>query len=331
MPVLQFRSAGPMTLNNYTTDELTHLRSVTSNEGTKVKYITFNREVGEEGTPHLQVFAQSNTKLSVKAWHDQLGPRMANIVPTVNQERAIKYCQGFTYDAETNSYTAKPGSTAFEEYGKRPQPGQRTDLEAVTSELRKRTLREIIEDGEHDRTIIPYMASFEKIDEIHKHRRLFNAAKIEHNEYMSTRTRSQWELDLEAILDAPTDKRVIHWYVDTIGETGKTVNAKSMYFNRSAFYTTGGKSSDIFYAYQGEPIVVFNLVASQSADYQTHLYKVLEEFKDGIVSSGKYRSCTKAFPIPHVIVFSNEYPDESRMKKSRIHVHNITPGFAYVP
>jgi len=39
----KFRSAGPMTLNNYTPAELDHLRIVTTFDDTKIKYVTFNR------------------------------------------------------------------------------------------------------------------------------------------------------------------------------------------------------------------------------------------------------------------------------------------------
>ena len=68
MPVPQFRSAGPMTLNNYTSDELMHLRACVAKADSKIKYITWNEEVGENQTPHLQIYAQAFKCLSVKAW-----------------------------------------------------------------------------------------------------------------------------------------------------------------------------------------------------------------------------------------------------------------------
>ncbi len=58
------------------------------------------------------------------------------------------------------------------------------------------------------------------------------------------------------------DSRAIHWFYDPQGDTGKTVNAKDLYYNHSAFYCTGGKAADIAHAYNYEPIVVFNLVVS---------------------------------------------------------------------
>lgn len=327
MPVLQFRSAGPMTLNNYTDDELNHLRQVCVSPDTKIKYITFNQEVGtEEGTPHLQIYAQAYTKLSIKQWHTILGPRISNIVATQNIERTIKYCQGYTWDQNTSTYVHKDGSsTTFEEYGKPPKTdqGQRTDLESAASEVRKRPLREILLDGTHDNAILSHIAAFEKLDAVCKQERSYLAAKEEHNAYLATRERQPWEYKLKEIVEEDQDTRAIHWFVDTEGETGKTVNAKDLYFNHNAYYCTGGKAVDIFHAYDNQPIVVFNIVASSCKETHEYLYKVLEEFKDGIFSSGKYNSCIKTFKIPQVIVFSNDYADTSKMKKTRIHTHCI--------
>ena len=65
MVVKQFRSAGPMTLNNYTEEEIEHLRRVTGIKDSKIKYIVWVQEVGENGTPHLQIYAQAFEKLAV--------------------------------------------------------------------------------------------------------------------------------------------------------------------------------------------------------------------------------------------------------------------------
>jgi len=323
MPVKQFRSAGPMTLNNYTPEELEHLRAVVAAPGSKIKYLTFNLEVGQEGTPHAQVFAQAFNVLSISAWHKALGSRMANIVPTQNTERAIKYCQGFEFDDKTATYIPKPGSSPFEEYGKAPSQGNRTDLQEAQAEVLKRPLADIMLSQEHTQAIATHYTFFKDLDALARSDQAKKAARIQHNEYMSQRTPHAWEQVLHDIISAPPDPRHVHWFVDEIGESGKTINAKSLYFNHDAYYCTGGKSADIAHAYNYQPIVVFNLVASQDKTTQEYLYKVLEEFKDGIFSSGKYQSCVKTFSIPHVIVMSNDFPDESKMKKSRIIVHNI--------
>lgn len=326
MSTQRFRSAGPMTLNNYTPEELMHLRGVCTQSYSKIKYITFNEEIGTTcGTPHLQIYAQATEKLSTIQWHSQLGPRISNIVKTIKLEKAQKYCQGFEYDPELHIYVQKEGSTGnYEEYGRPPNQGARTDLESATAEVRKRPLSELlIEGSSHDNAIMSHISAFEKLDTLCRNHEHHIASKNQHNEFLAKRTRTSWEYHLKSIVESPVHPRHIHWYVDTVGDTGKTVNAKDLYFNHNAYYCTGGKAVDIFHAYKNQPIVVFNLVASSCKETSEYLYKVLEEFKDGIFSSGKYQSCIKTFLIPHVIVFANVPPDATKMKKDRLLVHDI--------
>lgn len=320
MVVKRFRSAGPMTLNNFTQEELEYLRQVTTKEGTKIKYIVWIQEEGENETPHLQIYAQAETKLSVSQWHTELGPRIANIVPTENPKAAIEYCKGY------KDGKVKTGSKleTVEEYGKTRQQGQRNDLIEAANEVRKRPLSDIMEHGSsNEPAIIKHFHFFKELDTKMVQKRAFEAAKEQHNEYLETRQRLPWEGKLKEVVEQDDDSRCIHWFYDPQGETGKTVNAKDLYFNHNAFYCTGGKAADIAFAYNYEPIVVFNLVASLDDTTMTYLYKVLEEFKDGIFSSGKYTSIVKAFKIPKVIVFSNICPDQEKMKKNRLVIHHI--------
>lgn len=320
MPVKQFRSAGPMTLNNWTPEELQQLRTAATKPGAKIKYIVFIQETGAEGTPHLQIYAQAFTKLSVKAWHTELGDRVANIVPTDNPAAARSYCMGY------QGGQPKDGSdlSTVEEYGKKPSQGERNDLSEAADEVRETALQDIMSTGsKHEPVIMKHYAYFKDLDILMNHKRTFKRARAEHNEYLETREKQPWEYKLKEIVEEDNDKRTIHWFYDPQGETGKTVNAKDLYYNHGAFYSTGGKAVDIAHAYNYEPIVVFNLVASADETTMTYLYKVLEEFKDGIFSSGKYQSQTKAFPIPKVIVFSNNLPNMSKMKKNRLAVYDI--------
>jgi len=321
MVAIRFRSAGPMTLNNFTSEELDHLRQVTKVQPAKIKYIVWIQEVGSEGTPHLQIYAQAFTPLTLVAWHKALGPRISNIVSTDNPTAAIAYCKGL------KDGIPKPGSDldTIEEYGKVPTQGERADLITAADEVRKRPLQDIMTHGSvNEHTIAKHYSYFKDLDLHSNKHRAFESAKEEHNAYLETRTRQPWEFKLKDIIENDTDTRSIHWFYDPIGETGKTVNAKDLYFNHSAAYFTGGKASDIAHAYNYEPIVVFNLVASADEDTMKYLYKVLEEFKDGVFSSGKYASITKAFKIPQVIVFSNICPDDTKMKKNRLIVHHIS-------
>jgi len=328
MPCLRFRSAGPMTLNNYTNEEMEHLRNVDTMNG-KIKYITFIQEIGQEGTPHLQIYAQANEKLSIKAWHEILGPRVANIVATQDQDKAIKYCQGLQWNKETQEYEVKPGSnleSVFEK-GTLPQAGRRNDIHNAVEAVTQLGLHDMmITNNEHLHTIASHYTFFKDVDQKVVQHDKREIAKKNHYTYMSTRITEPWEQVLYETVEQHKenpDHRTIHWFHDHIGESGKTVNAKQLVFEHNAFYTTGGKANDIYHAYNLEPIVILNICASQNQECTDHLYKILEEFKDGIFTSGKYGSTTKIFDSPLVIVFSNYPPDETKMKKNRLLIHDI--------
>ena len=61
---LQFRSAGPMVLPNYTSEELIRIRGAVSAKDSKIKFVALCRR--NDGS--LLVFAQAHEKLSAKAW-----------------------------------------------------------------------------------------------------------------------------------------------------------------------------------------------------------------------------------------------------------------------
>lgn len=316
----RFRSSGPMTLNNFTNDELEHLRTVTQDSKKKIKYICWNQEVGESGTPHLQVYAQASEKLSIKQWHAALGDRMSNIVPTVNIPAAIQYCKGI------QNGQPKQGSdpATVEEFGEAPKQGERNDLIEAGNAIRKRKLDDLMFEGtEHEPAIAKHYSYFRDLDQLCRDRQAYQEGKAEHAEIIASRTRQPWEQHLMQTIANDQDKRSIHWYFDRIGETGKTVNAKDLMYFGNAFYSTGGKAADIAHAYKYEPIVVFNIAASQDSKMMDHLYKILEEFKDGVFSSGKYNSRIKAFKIPQVIVFANDPPNEDKMKTNRFKIYDI--------
>ena len=120
----------------------------------------------------------------------------------------------------------------------------------------------------------------------------FQRAKDDHNAFMAARIPLPWEQTLKSIIDSDMEPRAIHWFYDPIGETGKTANAKSLYFNHNAFYCSGGKPDDIYHSYNYEPIVVFDVSTLQEPQGLRYLYKVLEDFKDGI-----FLGCAAIIPI----------------------------------
>jgi len=119
------------------------------------------------------------------------------------------------------------------------------------------------------------------------------------------------------IIEGIVDPRTIHWVYDAVGNNGKTYLSKFLVDVKGAFYTNGGKSVDLAYAYQGEGIVIFDYVRD-SEEYVG--YGVIEQLKNGIAMSTKYESVTKRFNIPHVIVMANFKPHSGKFSEDRINL-----------
>jgi len=53
-------------------------------------------------------------------------------------------------------------------------------------------------------------------------------------------------------------------------------------------------------------------------------YHFLEKLKDRMIQSTKYTPVLKILQhIPHVVVFSNEPPDETKLSQDRFIIHNM--------
>jgi hypothetical protein len=125
--------------------------------------------------------------------------------------------------------------------------------------------------------------------------------------------RDGWQSELVCLLDGPADPRKIHWYVDIVGNSGKSYFA-THYTGKSTYYITGGKAADIFYGYQYEEVVIFDL-ARMKQDYVQ--YDVMENFKNGQFYSTKYECKVVKFNVPHVVVFSNFQPAREMLSADR--------------
>lgn len=104
------------TLNNYTELDIEKLRTL------DVDYLIFGREVGDEGTPHLQGFLYKKTKIRFKKIKRMLGKRYHIEAQKGSIAQAIEYCMK---------------DEDYEEIGDRPRQGKRTDLDLIKHDLKK--------------------------------------------------------------------------------------------------------------------------------------------------------------------------------------------------
>lgn len=123
-----------------------------------------------------------------------------------------------------------------------------------------------------------------------------------------------WQQTFLDLFQQAPDDRTIHWVYDKRGGNGKSALTNYLLSNHNAFLVDSGKLSDIAYAYDNQPIVVFDL-SRDTEDYCP--YRAMEGFKNGRFFSPKYMSCLKTFTPPHVVVFTNWRPDFEKLSEDR--------------
>lgn len=120
-------------------------------------------------------------------------------------------------------------------------------------------------------------------------------------------------MDLSALLQQDADSRKVIWRWEPIGNTGKSFFALHFKPNES-FTITGGKHSDIQYAYEGEKYVFFDWARKNMESFP---YQLVEQFKNGYYIKTKYESRAFRFHPPHVVVFANEQPEFGALSGDR--------------
>lgn len=122
------------TLNNYDPTEEQTIASLHDAQGTPVTFLIYGREIGENGTRHLQGYIEFSTRKRLTGVKRLLGERVHLEARRGTAQEAADYCR-------------KDGD--FVTYGEIsvPQQGRRNDLESLHSDLTAgKPLREIAED-----------------------------------------------------------------------------------------------------------------------------------------------------------------------------------------
>ncbi len=132
--------------------------------------------------------------------------------------------------------------------------------------------------------------------------------------------------EIIGLVQKDPDERTIYWYWSNKGNIGKSSLCKHLCLKYDAI-SLGGKVSDAMYAVaklvdKGKPpsIVVFDVARSEASRLE---YVSLEKLKNGCFFSPKYESCMVMLNPPHVIVFANEAPIESRLSDDRWVIKNL--------
>lgn len=134
-----------------------------------------------------------------------------------------------------------------------------------------------------------------------------------------------WQKQLSETLATEADDRKIQWWYDEEGATGKTAFTK-WWFLKHAEQTIvlSGKTGDCKYAVasmERKPRWIFYTLTRSQEGFVS--YQALEELKDGIFFNTKYESKMVVMEPPHVVVFANFPPDQSKLSADRWQIVNI--------
>lgn len=279
------------TINNYTDASLAALDSL------DCSYIVYGFETAPgTGTPHLQGFVifpnarrrSTLTQLCPGHWEPTTGPSAA----------AALYCK-------------KDGN--FRERGTEPVgKGKRTDLQAIVD-----WLDEFIADNgraptEREVALLQPIALLKRLDILRLARLRAPPPSLREGELRP------WQQELSDELSADADDRSVQFYVDPVGGKGKTWFQQWLLTHRpDDVQVLGvGKRDDLCFAIDNSKSVFLINVPRGGMEFLQ--YTVLEQLKDRMVFSTKYQSVLKTFPKNvHVVVFSNEDPDLSKMSEDR--------------
>jgi len=275
------------TTNNYNDQHLLRISAIAEDDSTA--YLCYGKEVGAEGTPHLQGYVSFKARKRFE--------QVKRLIP----DSHLSVARGTA--SQNQAYCQKEGD--FTEFGDPPSgAGERCDLklfmEAVKSGCTDRKLlRE-----EHSKTMARYPRFCSEYIGDHE-----EADVPDHPLF-------EWQRILNEKLSRETNDREIVFVVDKEGNVGKTWFAKWFCArNETAQYMESTKKADMAYSLKRDVTHLFVNCTRQQVDFLN--YSFLEAVKDGMVFSGKYESCTKIVGPCHVIVMMNQDPEMDKLSSDR--------------
>lgn len=289
------------TYNNYTRETLLKCRGAVGHAG--ITYIIYGREVGEEGTPHLQGYLQAN--------QDKY-KRLMKVIGTCHMEKQ----KGDSRQA--SDYCKKDGD--WVEFGTyvhidapKDRQGKRTDLEAIKTLISEGKTYEEIKEAQFSTVARHHQFIKDSIQE--RDSRIQKQALLSLYENASLKP---WQKALLDITEEEASDRKIHWLWEEQGNVGKSWMTTYLGVVQGATLLTAGKKADMAFIFAQKPtkIVVFDL-ARTNEKFLDGVYSLAEDLKNGRVVTTKYVSKTIFFPPPHVIFFANFEPDPTKWSPDR--------------
>jgi len=267
-----------------------------------IRYGIYGKEVGDNGTPHLQaffIFQQPSRLTQVKAL---LGERIHAEFAKGTSKQAATYCKK---EGDYTEFGTFPGAQ-----------GKRSDIDLFTDWVKtqesKPNERDIASNFPTIWTRYPRLVQL--VDHLWPTPNLVPDG-FELNE---------WQQELDQQLREPADDRSIVFVVDAEGGAGKSMFCRYQmtHYPTETQILKLGKRDDLSYALdESKRVFLFDIPRLGMALFQ---YNVIEQIKDQIVFSTKYQTRSKVLNHQaHVIVFCNEHPDMNAMTGDRYKFFNV--------
>lgn len=282
------------TINNYVQLNEDSLQLL----GPTCDYLVYGREVGASGTPHLQGFVIFHTNHRFNAVQ-AIFPTGAHLEKTGGPSHlAAAYCKKDHDFVEFGLCPAVQGKTSrYDQF-----------RDWVVSHGSRPTMAEVAQEFP---SIFMQSGRVQLFIDL-----VWPNIRVIEGEY-----RPYQQLLANELSGAFADPRKIIFVVDPQGNSGKSWFV-DRFFDANTDSTqifSGGNHADLAYALdERRSIFLFDLPRC-SSEYVP--YKFLEQLKDRRVLSTKYESRMKWLTrFPHVAVFTNEYPDMTKLSADRYEI-----------
>lgn len=300
------------TWNNYTKENVEYLKNIPAN---KCDFIIFGFEIAPDtGTPHLQGYVEFSTPIAlttVKSRLDPLCKQKSKVwVKSAYKDRDANINYASKTASKDPAAAAIYGSEVLEISHKIRSQGSRSDWHEMHDFIKdKPDFSEFAE--KYPEEAIKYHAGIDRLIRAEKERIM----KIEFEQSFDDCKLRDWQSDLvNQVTKFNADDRKVIWIYEKTGNIGKTWMSRYLVAKHKAIRFENASSKDIAFAYNGEPIVIFDY--SRTTEERIN-YQVIESLKNGMIFSAKYNSCSKYFNSPHVICFANWPPKTSSMSMDR--------------
>jgi len=121
----------------------------------------------------------------------------------------------------------------------------------------------------------------------------------------------KWQLDILDIIKNDPDERLIYWFWEPTGNTGKTTFAKYLAYHHEAIPLEGKKNDILYCAAMFESDIYIWDIERSLENFIS--YGAIEKIKKGFFMCAKYESKPILRNCCHIFCFANFPPDVSKM------------------